>query len=991
MDILKKRENPFNRLGYQGNVHYKTLIGFLNQFKITDKDEQANITYTFGRFKIDNIRDINIFLQYLNICTKNITAPLNFREIQTNNIETNTGSGIMYDFDLYNKDDIFEPTRLNYKMLIREMLKVIIKHIDFSNVNIYDLKIHLMVITKPNVVFDSDRNEYKYGFHIIIPSIKLMRDDKKILYQHILNDDGFKRIFEKETNCILNANTFDSASTYVPLYFLRNCKDTMEQAYIINSIYEITIIEDDNRLIVDRFDDAPDDLKNPDMCNQIKEFSVNYDSEIIVKIQYSLKNKTNANISNINAIGGGSNSNIAKYQEMFETYRIDADDNIEYYKTLVLTILSNERASNYTLWRNTIFAIANINSKNASIYKPLAHMFSYRCPEKYDEASVNQLWDSVVEHRIPNGIRVGSLIRWCIMDNKIEFLKINERDIKSLISNELFNTENRLINGEIDDYHCAKYIHSIFRFKYITTPVFNSDTKDIWYEFMTDVNDCEEGEIYKWIDIGTYPRKLLNYISTDLAKIINDVILVAEDRAQREANEQTTSFINSRLAKLKESARKLIFRGPAKRNILRESAVNFRLRNLVYKMDKDTDIMGVGNGVLLLGSQPKLIQTYHEYYISKFTKVDYIPYDNLSADDKQLGLDCIYSLFPDDEKDAFNYLMYYLSTSLDGKPKHSMIMILTGTGSNGKSFLVELLKNVFGDYGARIPLGFLTEVRARSTSAEPALIELMNRRFAFFSESEQNEILNSSKMKELTGNESVSGRQLYQPQVTFRPVCNYMITTNNKLTIKSTDNGTWRRVCCYEFKQKFVKNPDVNSKYDKLQNPKFCKEYTQDKHIQSIILSMLIEYYKDLQINYGGDISNIISPTIINESNQYRAEEDVLSRFIDSRVVLTDNKDTLIRLSSFAELYIEYYKREVDERANLIRKNIIADIKNSKIASYCNIVSTEEVFKYLRVTTNPMANLNPGEVYIRDLITNGKNKFVSDLKYNKDDFNPLKL
>ncbi len=169
------------------------------------------------------------------------------------------------------------------------------------------------------------------------------------------------------------------------------------------------------------------------------------------------------------------------------------------------------------------------------------------------------------------------------------------------------------------------------------------------------------------------------------------------------------------------------------------------------KLDDDPNLKGVANGILQLGTKCKLIQGYHGHLVSKYTHARFKKMNPHEKNTKDV-LIALRNLFPDNEPDTFDYIMHYLASTLDGHKKESIMMLLVGKGSNGKSFLVELHKGAIGDiYGVKMPLSFLTSRAKDAESATPALMQLKDAHFAYYSESNKFEILNMAKIKEFTG------------------------------------------------------------------------------------------------------------------------------------------------------------------------------------------------------------------------------------------------
>jgi putative DNA primase/helicase len=84
-------------------------------------------------------------------------------------------------------------------------------------------------------------------------------------------------------------------------------------------------------------------------------------------------------------------------------------------------------------------------------------------------------------------------------------------------------------------------------------------------------------------------------------------------------------------------------------------------------------------------------------------------------------------------------------------------------------------------------------------------MQLKNSRYVYYSESSQCEILHAAKVKEITGNETLTGRHLHSHQESFKPVAVHIVTSNYDFEIHATDHGTWRRIKRVPMKIKFCK------------------------------------------------------------------------------------------------------------------------------------------------------------------------------------------
>ena len=1169
-----KHINILNKIYYEKNEKYKQLMDFLKEFKLEkDSKIESNITAPTGKYYIKpHIR--TRFFEKLKDCCINDKLTLHFRERQHSDFDKKEGSGIMYDFDLFQDSDKNELHEKPFIELFYIIIKIFIQVIDFKE----PLNTYAAIITKKKLVYNEIKKKYKNGFHIIIPGIQLTKQAKILLYNKLLESEDLQLYFAEYFNSPLTTETFDKNSNSVPVYYLYNCKEDSNEPYDLFNMYSIKYKND---LIIAQCN--KEDIINK--YNIISELSLNHQGELIEMIYYDLKDEYHQQLLLHQQHFNKFEAEKQRVEATFETERTDADENLDYYRTIVMEILDEKRADNYTSWRDVIYTLANINPSAPHKYKSIAEMFSQRNQDKYDVIAFEKLWNEAINFNSNNKLTVASLIRWAIEDNKTKYNSLLSKDIKNTISHDVFYSENRVLNGQLYQYHFAYYIYHLFKHKFVCD-ITKKDTE--WYEFVLDRDSHTKGQVYKWRR-EIRPDNLYLYISNKLPDKINKVIEIAEEQVKKhpEKTEQN-DYITNRIQKLRSSAQKL-YTTEFKKGIIREAEVLFRRRGFINSLNTDQNVMGVGNGVLELSNTPRLIRNFHDHPITLFTDIDYEKYDSLNPNTKLL-INGLKDLFPDDEQDAFHYLMYYLASCLDGKPKDSMIFIITGNGchskdsliqmfdrtikkiqdiqvgelvmgddntprevlelyrgkdqmvkitptkeksfivninhilslkftnlmiiikrnnnyhkckesyciiwyeyngldepikksktflsqllceefkinllndkkiikkgdiidikvknllnwnkwwfnngnislyksenleysdtkisidllniddyygfeldknhryltadgfvhhnSNGKSFLAELVKSVLGNYGKKMPLSFLTDSRSKASGADPSLMELKTARLAYYSESNKHEVLNTAKLKEITSQETLSGRGLYEEQSQFRPVCHHMVTTNYHFAIKTTDHGIWRRIVTYEFKILFTPNPNPENKYEKKENTKFAQEFTYNDEIKKSFLSILVEYYKDLHTNHGGSLKNIMKPTIDKESNDYRNKEDIINRFIDDVCIYSPGNKTC--LSELIDKYESWYEFNVDKTGTPIKSEIEKQLENSKLTKFIEKTLSNRILKDIRILEDSLDEdiLSNNEKLLKDLIDNAK---LTSVKYDISKFNPLQI
>jgi len=203
--------------------------------------------------------------------------------------------------------------------------------------------------------------------------------------------------------------------------------------------------------------------------------------------------------------------------------------------------------------------------------------------------------------------------------------------------------------------------------------------------------------------------------------------------------------------------------------------------------------------------------------------------------------------------------------SLTGNTREQVFFFLHGSGKNGKSVLTKTLSRIFGSYCQGIGKG-ITTANDRGDYPEPQVAALEGLRFGCSSETGQGERMNEGVIKDLCGEDSLTGRRLYKDQVTFQPILKLWIFGNHKPAIKGTDFGIWRRVRLIPFLENFEGRADEN--------------LTETlKGEASGILNWVIQGCLLWQLE------GLKAPAAIIEAvKEYQTEQDTLADFIEEAV-----------------------------------------------------------------------------------------------------------
>ena len=212
------------------------------------------------------------------------------------------------------------------------------------------------------------------------------------------------------------------------------------------------------------------------------------------------------------------------------------------------------------------------------------------------------------------------------------------------------------------------------------------------------------------------------------------------------------------------------------------------------ELDADPMLLGVENGAIDLRNGT-LRPPCRDDLITKSTHVAFDP--NARAPIWQQFLRRIMS--EDDEMIA--YMQRAAGYSLTGSTTEQVLFFLYGNGQNGKSVFVSMLSAILGDYASKMPCEMLMRSdRVSSASATPDVARLKGSRIAVFSELDEDQKFNESRVKDLTGSDRVVARPLYQEPFEFEPSHKLWIYGNHRPEITGTDYGIWRRLHVIHFR-----------------------------------------------------------------------------------------------------------------------------------------------------------------------------------------------
>ncbi|MPS70928.1 MAG: hypothetical protein E2586_20835 [Novosphingobium sp.] len=209
--------------------------------------------------------------------------------------------------------------------------------------------------------------------------------------------------------------------------------------------------------------------------------------------------------------------------------------------------------------------------------------------------------------------------------------------------------------------------------------------------------------------------------------------------------------------------------------------------------DRDPDILNTPTGVVDLrtGSQRTAVPSD---MLALQTSVGYDPEAECPA-----FIRFINEIFPDPE--VVDFVQRWCGYLLTGRTREQVFLIASGAGSNGKSTLLNIIREILGDYACNTPIStFLERDRGAATND---LAALQGARLVLANEGNRSDALDSALVKKMTGGDPITARFLHKEFITYTPQFKPVIISNHIPEIDATDPAIWRRTLILPFTRNF--------------------------------------------------------------------------------------------------------------------------------------------------------------------------------------------
>jgi putative DNA primase/helicase len=384
---------------------------------------------------------------------------------------------------------------------------------------------------------------------------------------------------------------------------------------------------------------------------------------------------------------------------------------------------------------------------------------------------------------------------------------------------------------------------------------------------------------------GTADRHMLEVAEMRLKAAFSMPDSTDEEKAKKEAIEKASRLL----------------RNVTKRHAALESAQSNRsFARETTDFDTKHDLFCCGNGIIDLRSG-KFRSGHRSDLITKNTPVIWDPEARCDR-----WFEFLEEVFPE-RPEMWSFLQRAVGYSLTGLTSEEMFFLLWGTGRNGKGTFIGTLSALLGDYAHACEMSSLTA--KKDDPVRNDLAAMCGARFVTAQESHERTRLDEALIKTLTGGDKISARFLFQEFFQFTPTWKLWLATNHKPEIRGTDLAIWSRPKLIPFTVSFEGRENRGLKAELL-SPK--------------VLSGVLRWAVDGAVEYYR--SGLAYPDeVLQATREYKAECDLLGRFLEDRCILLPTAECKARA-----LYQAYQKwtEEIGESGAMTEKSFSLQLQS---------------------------------------------------------------
>ena len=609
-------------------------------------------------------------------------------------------------------------------------------------------------------------------------------------------------------------------------------------------------------------------------------------------------------------------------------------DKIDTIKRLATECLSSSRADSYQTWIEVGWCLNSIDPSDEMFHVWMD--FSNKSG-KAGTNNVNALlrdWKRGWGHSREKSFTSRSLHMWAKQDNPKMYHKIMKNSFTNFVEREVDPTHT----------HVARLMKRMYEINYCASV----DSKRVdWFHFT--------GICWKKLPQGI---ELRNKLTGDVAQVIADTRSKIRERVMGIDDQQKVSWEKERIQQL-FNVEKSLYQSGFKDSVMKDCIGLFYEEEFTNKLNANEYLLCFKNGILDLHAindkkeyfvqfrkaEPTDFVTFMagRYVTKNCEPIDYIEYNPTCPNQIEIHAqidDFMAKVFPRDE--LRKYMWRKLASCLEGANKEQTYETWIGVGGNGKSKLVDLMSMALGDYASSLQSTALTRKRPESGAANPDIMAIRNKRFIYMAEPDDREPLNTSRMKQFTGEDDVEARGLFEDQTKFKITGKIFMLCNSFPAINTMDRGTWRRVRAVPFESKFVDTNVEDSDPDNNIYPRDNKLDVKLKEWRTLFMSRLVYIYKTEYLPNG---LGLVPSVVTQESNKYQESFDSVAKFMNARIREIKRGGYQANIKDIFRIYKNWY----ESIGGGVGKKLSQVELYKRLCDKCGEPSDKKTFKQIRL------------------------------------------
>ena len=272
------------------------------------------------------------------------------------------------------------------------------------------------------------------------------------------------------------------------------------------------------------------------------------------------------------------------------------------------------------------------------------------------------------------------------------------------------------------------------------------------------------------------------------------------------------------------------------------------------------------------------------------------------------------------------YLQRLVGYSAVGMVGPHVLPFAHGSGGNGKGVFLEAVAGVLGDYATTAPVGFL--MATPYAGHETEIARLAGARMVICSEVNEDDRFDESRVKQLTGGDTLTARFMRQDHFTFRPSHQLWLMGNHKPAVRSGGRAFWRRLRLIPFE----------------------REVPEDKMIDDLQGILVRDHGPALLAWIAAGAAQFHAQglrepeQVKSATREYEHDQDTVARFVEDRCKLGGGDQVKTRVSLVRDQYERWCATEGETPVNakafgmaLVRRYGVTSMRTMNARLYAGI------------------------------------------------------